>query len=223
MQESFKEYRARKYFPLTEEFKSLRQEASDFLQESFDKPFEKTENHISDEEREDIKHNSGVEDYREYHLHDGRENSTGKHTMMTVYKRGHAYEIHHTLASGESGKIVSTGKPNPRFVATMLHHAKGLIDAGHAVRIVGRTDNGMFDHYHRIAKALARKHDYVVSRPHLHSQTSTHQDADRYQEFIINKNIHECNDSLCSIDIHNGDRSGPTRDMARVTTFYGKL
>jgi len=222
MVESFKEYRLRKHFPDTEEFKTLVQEATQFLDESFDKPFEKTENHISDEEREDIKHRTGVEDYREYHLHDGLGDKDNK-TMMTVYKRGHAYEIHHTHPSGESGKMISTGKSNPRFVATMFHHAKGLIDQGHSVRIVGNKTNDMFDHYHRIAKALARKHDYVISRPHSHDQTSDSPDAHKYSEFLVSKNIHESTGDVYSCFIHNGAGRGPTRDMARITTFYGKL
>jgi hypothetical protein len=213
----FAEYQQRNRVSMSEEFLSMRKEASDFIDELFDKPFQRTEIPISDQERADIKANHGVHDYREYELHDGTTPST-----MTVYKRNHAYEIHHTHPSGVSGEIISTGKPNPRFVATMLHHAKELIDAGHAVRIVGRNDNGMFDHYHRIGKSLARKNDYVMSRPVSHENSSPSEDVHKFSEFLISKNIHECG-NVSHFIIHNGDRSGVTRDIARATTFYGKL
>ena len=223
MPESFKEYRARKYFPLSENFKSIQEEASNFLRESFDKPYEKTENPITDDVQKEIsKLNPGVEDYKEYHLHDGLGDEFHK-TIMHVYKRGRAYEIHHTHPSGKSGEIISTGKPNPRFVATMLQHAKGLIDQGHIVRIVGNKTNGMFDHYHRIAKALARKYDYVISNPIQHTETSTNPEAIKYSEFLVSKNIHESIDYVYSCFIHNGDRSGPTRDIVRILTYAGKL
>lgn len=176
-------------------------EATNFLQESFDSPHEKTEifpnlNH------EAMKH-AGVSDYREYEL--GTDSKNGN---LVSYKRKGSYEIHHTVGD-ISGKMIHSDKPNPRFVATMLHHAKGLIDAGHSVRIVGPTETGMFDHYHRIAKALARKHGYVTSTPKSYANSSDNPDAHKYSELTVLK---EC-------IITRGDNLGLLREFWELHTF----
>jgi hypothetical protein len=218
---SFRSYRMRTHFPETSEFKLLQEEAEIFL-ESFNSPYPKSKIHIPDDELSDIYKNHNVSDYNEYELNDGQDSNEDK-SKMIVYKRGYSYEIHHVHASGESGKMISTGKPNPRFVATMLHHAKGLIDAGHSVRIVGNEENGMFGHYHRIAKALARKHDFVLTRPVSHCKSSSNLEAHKFIEFEVSKKINESLNHNMSCTIHSGKNSGAARDIMRITTFAGGL
>jgi hypothetical protein len=108
--------------------------------------------------------------------------------------------------------MLHSDKPNPRFVATMFHHAKGLMDQGHSVRIVGHNENGMFDHYHRIAKALARKHGYNVSTPTSYSNTSSSSDAHHFNEFTTHKKLTECT-------IFPISQSGPLEDIWKIRTF----
>lgn len=196
-------------------YKEMIQESSRFLNESFDKPFDKTEVHISKEELDHIHKNGNIEHYKEYELDDGRNEGKEK-TLMTVYKRNGAYEIHHTIPGGISGEIVSTHKPNPRFVATMFHHAKSLIDDGHSVRIVGHKDNGMFDHYHRIGKALARKHGYVIGKVSSHTENSHSDVAHKYKTFNVSK-LHE------SVIINNGFKLGPLYEIVISKTYIGQL
>jgi hypothetical protein len=195
-------------------YKALISEASKFLDESFDKPYDMKRVHIPEDELNAI-HSHNVENYEEYELHDGRahENSPSK---MTVYKRNGAYEIHHEIGDGRSGEMVSTGKPNPRFVATMFHHAKKLIDSGNSVRIVGHKENGMFDHYHRIGKALARKHGYVIGNVSSHSENSPSDIAHKFHTFNVSK-------AYESVYISDGSRSGSLNEIHLAKTYIGKL
>lgn len=160
------------------------------LLESFDKPYNKKEIDISDEERNDIKKNHNIEDYREYHI--DVPDTKDKH-RMTVYRRKGAYEIHHDIIkdgsnNSISGKMIGD-KPNPRYIATMLHHAKHLLDNSHSVRIVGHKENGMFEHYHRIGKILAKKHNYNISEPISFKNTSNNDAADDFNEYTISKKM----------------------------------
>jgi hypothetical protein len=182
-------------------------EATVFL-ESFDAPHEKKE--IFPKMDHEALKSAGVTDYHEYEL--GGDPKT--HGNLTSYKRKGAYEIHHDVRN-VSGEMLHSDKPNPRFVATMVHHAKGLIDQGHSVRIVGHKENGMFDHYHRIAKALARKNGYNVSTPTNYSHTSSSMDAHKFHEFIVNKN--ESNLTECII--FPSGKGGPLEDIWKIRTF----
>ena len=163
------------------------------LAESFDKPYDKEENNdISNDERKQIAKIHDVHDFREYHIK--TDDLKFKH-RMTVFKQKGAYEIHHDITPIDdnddkrkiSGEMVGN-KPNPRYVATMLTHAKTLLDTGHSVRIVGHKDNGMFDHYHKIGKILAKKHNLHMSESSSYSDTSKNPKAKDFKEYTLTKN-----------------------------------
>lgn len=103
----------------------------------------------------------GVSDNKHYAL-DG-----GKAGYAMTFKRAGAYEIHHYLQPEDTKKVISgemVGKTtNMRFVGTMAHLAKEFLDKGHSVRIAGRKDNGMFDHYKKVGTILAKRHNLIVS------------------------------------------------------------
>jgi len=179
-------------------------EASALL-ESFDAPHEKKE--IFPELDHEAMKAQGVTDHRTYELGGNPE----KYGHLTSFKRNGAYEIHHAV--GEiSGEMIHSDKPNPKFVATMLHHAKGLLDQGHSVRIVGHKENGMFDHYRKIAKALARKHGYNVSAPTEYKHTSSSPEAHKFGEITVKKDLMECR-------IFPSGRGGPLEDIWKMLTF----
>lgn len=162
----------------------------DFINESLDNPYKITEDKtLTNSDRENIFKKTGTKDYREYNIDAPK--FENHHHVLSVYHRNGAYEIHHELEHPDTGvrshSIMIGNKPNPRFVATMFHHAKSLIDDGHSVRIVGHKDNGMFDHYHRIGKALARRSDYKLTQPIDHSETTGNDTSNLYKEFTVSK------------------------------------
>lgn len=190
------------------DYTKLIEEATTFLAESFDNPHTKTELHRNIN-HEYLKLNNGVTDYHEYELG----NDATKHGVLISYKRNSAYEIHHERL-GVSGKMTRNvdNQSNPRFVATMLQHAKELLDKGHSVRIVGHAENGMFSHYHRIAKALARKHGYFVSTPVNHTNSSNSPVASEYNELTVHPKLQECL-------IFPSNRSSPLSEIWKIKTF----
>lgn len=179
-------------------------EATEFLAESFDSPHSKKE--IFPKLDDEAMKQAGVSDFHRYELGSDAQ----KYGHLTCYKRKGAYEIHHSLGN-LSGEMVPSDKPNPRFVATMLQHAKGLIDSGNNVRIVGHKENGMFDHYHRIAKALARKNGYHVSTPTEYSDTSSSPEARKYSELSVSK-LQECT-------VFKAGSGGPLEEFWTIETF----
>lgn len=113
----------------------------------------------------DVEHK--ITDHHRYDL-DG-----GEAGHLHVWKRNGAYEIHHSIGENEycengvSGKMIHSKDMNLKFVGTMLHVAKQLIDSGRTVCIAGfhSPENKMFSHYNKMANILAKKHGYVVSEP----------------------------------------------------------
>lgn len=109
----------------------------------------------------------GITEHARYPL-DG-----GKSGHLHVWKRNGAYEIHHSVGENEygeggiSGKMIHSKDMNLKFVGTMLHVAKKIVDSGRTVCIAGfhTPENKMFNHYNKMANILAKKHGYVVSEP----------------------------------------------------------
>lgn len=138
------------------------------LSESMDKPYQM--NLIPDRYIEN--HDGSVSGHFDEHepsigLYNRKLYSIGDAGYVTTYERNGATEIHHydkqNLTS--DGVIADPSKqsPNPRFVATMFHHAKQLIDnEDKTIRIAGRIGSTA-EPYHRIAKILAKRHGYSVS------------------------------------------------------------
>ena len=91
-------------------------------------------------------------------------------------------------STGESISAKMIGdKPNPRFVATMLHHSSKLIDNGHKIRLIGHEKNGMFNHYHKLAKIIGKKKGYEVGEPRSHSDTSSANNSNEFKEVTVSK------------------------------------
>ena len=156
------------------------------LVESLDKPF-----HLGPAINNSVQQHhvdSGITDYREHdieHCKEGR---------LTIFKRNRAYEIHHSDwdddDSEKSGEYLSRRSgANPRFVATMGHVANTLLDKGHAVRIVGRVSNGMFERYRRLGVLLAKRHGRLVTNPQKY--TVDHPDSEDLKEFTIHNYVGE--------------------------------
>lgn len=111
--------------------------------------------------------------------------SIGAAGYITTFDRRGATEIHHVEKQQlkSDGKIYDKNKPtpNPRFVATMFHHAKSLLDDGHIVRVVGYKAETA-SKYHRLSTILAKKHGYVVSDMSDHVES-----PEEYAEFTVSK------------------------------------
>ena len=166
------------------------------INELFDNPYNTREDKsVTDEEREHIKSMHGIIDYREHNLVLPPGSPDQK---IVSYKNAGAYEVHHKTSIGNgkfvSGVMMDSVKPNPRFVSTMFKHIKGHLDNGHSVRIAGFVDNGMFAHYHKIAKILAKKHNFVMGDTESYSKYSKNPDAHQLNSFTIKaKNDHPRN------------------------------
>jgi hypothetical protein len=135
-----------------------------------------------------------ITEHRRYDLDEG------KSGHLHVWKRNGAYEIHHTIGeddhceNGVSGKMVHTKDVNSKFVGTMLHVAKHLVDSGKTVCIAGvhTPENKMFNHYNRMANILAKKHGYVVSEPkpyNLDSENSKDVKMIRIHKYVAESGI----------------------------------
>lgn len=113
--------------------------------------------------------------------------SIGDAGYVTTYERNGATEIHHydkqNLTSAGMISDPTKQTPNPRFVATMFHHAKHLIDnEGKSVRVVGRIGSTA-ESYHRLAKILAKRYGYSVS-----DMTPSEHNPNEIAEFTIGNN-----------------------------------
>ena len=116
-----------------------------------------------------------------YGITDRKLYSVGEHGYVTTYHRDGAYEVHHYSYDLRSDATFAHAPPNPSFIATMFHVAKGMIDSGHRVRIVAPTGKS-FEKYHRIALLLSKKHGYNVGVPSI-SKVPEHEN--KYSEMII--------------------------------------
>lgn len=78
------------------------------------------------------------------------------------------------------------------------NYSKGLIESGEAIAI--SSEEATFDYYYKRALAVARKYDWVLTRPYIREDGVT-----------------------VTCTLHSGKNLGPLRDIMRITTFMGKL
>lgn len=91
------------------------------------------------------------------------------------YANNGAMEIHHMNDYGESGTASPQARqPNTGFVATMAERVKHHLSHGFPVRIVGTVETGLFDHYLRLGKALAKRHGVSITDPVDHPVLGNH-------------------------------------------------
>lgn len=119
----------------------------ELLYELFDKPWSKE----VDFQASEFYKNDAPKHYVGYKITNVKAHKLeGDNGHLLSFHRDGVLEAHHIHKSGVSGKMLSTGKNNPRFVSTMIHHLKteGL-DKGRPVR-VSTTNSEQAKHYRRI-------------------------------------------------------------------------
>lgn len=103
----------------------------------------------------------GFTDHKRYQYGSGKD-------FIDTMKRDNHYEIHHMKDTPEngwvSGQMHHSSDMNIPFVHAILHHATKLLDAGHSIKVVG-LKGVMFNHYHRLAKSLAKRNNLSISSP----------------------------------------------------------
>lgn len=119
----------------------------------------------------------GISDMQVYHDSDGEK--------YVKYKRAGAIELHHMSKDGESGKITNSTKFNSKYIATMMNLITPDLKSGNTVRISAVNRDGMIDHYHRMAKVLAKKHQVSVT------PLEKHPTEENSMQFYIQPSVEE--------------------------------
>lgn len=100
--------------------------------------------------------------------------------LFSTFEREDAIEIHHNDSEGISDGVPKQKSANVKFVSTIFHIAKQLIDSGKTVRIVMHKDHQI---YYSMALRISNRFDYHITQVNKYSLN--HPDAKQYLQFEI--------------------------------------